>query len=121
MYGPTETAIDEDSIQAPVSPYGISKLCCELALEAWLAADMDRRLIVVRPGVIYGPEDPGNIGRLINAIKKRRFAFPGSKTIRKSYGYIEGLLDSFEFAMKLPNRTLTYNYVEKETRLLVRS
>lgn len=115
VYGPTETAIDEDSVQAPVTPYGISKLCCELALEAWLAASEKKRLIVVRPGVIYGPEDPGNIGRLIKAIQRRRFAFPGSKSIRKSYGYIEGLIDSFEFSMNRNERSLTYNYVEKET------
>jgi len=41
------------------------------------------------------PGDPGNILRMIRAIKRGYFIFPGSRTVRKSYGYIEGLLDSF--------------------------
>ena len=38
--------------------------------------------------------------------------------MRKSYGYIEGLLDSFEFIMERPEPQLTYNYVERDTEPL---
>ena len=65
--------------------------------------------------MIYGPGDPGNIGRLIRAISKKRFAFPGRRDIRKSYGYIDGLLDSIEFMLDRSEPHLTYNYVERET------
>ena len=115
VYGPTSQATDENAPLEPTTPYGISKLCCELILEAWLANSETKRLVVVRPGVIYGPGDPGNIGRLIKAVKRKRFAFPGRRDIRKSYGYIEGLLDSIEFTLDRPDRHLTYNYVEEET------
>ena len=38
--------------------------------------------------------------------------------MRKSYAYIEGLLDSFEFTITRTERQLTYNYVERETEPL---
>jgi nucleoside-diphosphate-sugar epimerase len=81
----------------------------------WQAADPARRLVLCRPGVIYGPGDPGNILRMIRAVKRGYFVFPGRRDLWKSYGYIEGLLDSFEFAMGRPEAVLLYNYVERET------
>jgi hypothetical protein len=46
--------------------------------EAWLAGDPTRRLVICRSGVIFGPGDPGNILRMIKAIKRGYFAYPGS-------------------------------------------
>jgi len=118
VYGPTNGATSETSPLYPVSAYGISKLSAELIQEGWRRAGTERRLIVCRPGVVYGPGDPGNILRLIRAIKKGYFIFPGGKDLRKSYAYIEGLLDSFEFMMARAESRLTYNYVERETESL---
>ena len=118
VYGPTNGPTSETSPLYPVSPYGISKLAAELIHEAWRAADLQRRLLICRPAVVYGPGDPGNILRMIRAIKKGYFIFPGSRTVRKSYAYIEGLLDSFEFMMARPENRLTYNYAERETETL---
>lgn len=118
VYGPTSGPTSESSPLYPNSPYGISKLAAELIHEAWRAGDPQRRLLICRPAVVYGAGDPGNILRMIRAIQKGYFIYPGSKTIRKSYAYIEGLLDSFEFAMARPENRLTYNYAERETETL---
>jgi nucleoside-diphosphate-sugar epimerase len=118
VYGPTCGATSESSPLYPTSPYGISKLCAELIHEVWQRSAGGRRLCVCRPGVIYGPGDPGNILRMIRAIQKGYFFFPGSRNLRKSYGYIEGLLDSFEFMMSRQESHLTCNYVERETEPL---
>jgi nucleoside-diphosphate-sugar epimerase len=118
VYGPTSGPTSETSPLYPVSPYGISKLAAELIHEAWRRADQERQLLVCRPGVVYGPGDPGNILRMIRAVKAGGFVFPGSKKLRKSYAYIEGLLDSFEFVMTRSESQLTYNYVERETESL---
>jgi nucleoside-diphosphate-sugar epimerase len=118
VYGPTMGATTETSPTYPRTPYGISKLGAELIHEGWLGAGKNRRLIICRPGVIYGPGDPGNILRMIRAVQKGYFFFPGKTTLRKSYGYIEGLIDSFEFAMNRPEPFLRYNYVEAETETI---
>ena len=118
VYGALAKPTPESCPPYPTSPYGISKLCAELIHKGWRQAGKNRRLYICRPGVIYGPGDPGNILRMIRAVRKGYFFFPGSKRLRKSYGYIEGLLDSFEFIMARPENRLTYNYVERETEPL---
>lgn len=118
VYGPTTGATDESAPICPVSAYGGSKYPAELIHEQWQSLDVSRRLVICRPGVIYGPGDPGNILRMIRAIKRGYFAYPGSTTVRKSYGYIEGLLDSIEFVMDRREPVIRYNYVEHPTEPL---
>jgi nucleoside-diphosphate-sugar epimerase len=118
VYGALTKPTSETSLPYPYTPYGISKLCAELIHKGWRRSGENRRLYVCRPGVIYGPGDPGNILRMIRAVKKGYFVFPGSKDLRKSYGYIEGLVDSFEFIMAREESQITYNYVERETETL---
>ena len=118
VYGALTKPTSEGFQPYPTTPYGISKYCAELIHKGWLRIGEGRRLYISRPGVIYGPGDPGNILRMIRAVRKGYFVFPGSKHLRKSYGYIEGLLDSFEFIMSRHETQLTYNYVERETESL---
>jgi nucleoside-diphosphate-sugar epimerase len=118
VYGPTHGATTECSPTHPTTPYGVSKLCAELIHEKWLQGNHGRRLIICRPGVIYGPGDPGNILRMIRAVQRGYFFFPGPTNIRKSYGYIEGLLESFEFAMARSEGCLRFNYVEERTETI---
>lgn len=118
VYGPTLQPTDELNLTMPNTPYGISKLTAEYIQRLWAVQKHDRRFISVRPGVIYGPGDPGNILRMIRAVKRGYFFLPTKPSIKKSYGYIYGLLDSISFVMNLDDKTITYNYVEKETESL---
>jgi len=118
VYGPTTGPTNERSPIQPSTPYGGSKYPAELIHESWRRAGENRRLIVSRPGVVYGPGDPGNIMRMIRAIHRGYFAFPGDRHIYKSYAYIYGLLDSVDFAMDRAEPTITYNYVETPTQPL---
>lgn len=115
IYGPSRGPTSEDVPKYPNTGYGISKLISELIHERWAAAAPNRRLITCRPGVIYGPGDPGNILRLIKAVKHGFFFAPGDPKVLKSYAYIEGMMDSLEFTMDHPDKVIRYNYVEYPT------
>jgi len=119
VYGPTNGPTDESCQICPITPYGGSKYPAELIHRIWQSRhSSERRLVIVRPGVVYGPQDPGNIGRMLNAIKRGYFAFPGSTSVKKSYAYIYGLLDSIDFAIARQDPIIVYNYVEKNTESL---
>lgn len=118
VYGSTEKAIDESSKINPITPYGVSKYSAELIHKTWFDNNKDRKLVISRPGVVYGPGDPGNIMRMIKAIKKGYFAYPGSSSIHKSYSYIYGLLESIDFLMSNDINYTCYNYVEYPTENL---
>jgi len=118
VYGPTSGSTDERAPIQPSTPYGGSKYPAELIHKIWRQTRPGRRLIISRPGVLYGPGDPGNILRMIKAIKKGYFAFPGSPSVYKSYGYIYGLLDSIDFTMDSERDYFCYNYVETPTQPL---
>lgn len=118
VYGPTPGPTPETAPICPISPYGGSKFPAELIHQDWQHCKAGRRLVIVRPGVVYGPKDPGNIGRMVKAIQKGYFAFPGSMNIFKSYGYVYGLMDSIVFTMNATDPLIVYNYVETPTETL---
>jgi len=118
VYGPTTGPTAEDARICPTTPYGGSKYPAELIHEAWLAGDTGRRLVICRPGVVYGPGDPGNMLRMIKAIRRGYFAYPGSPGVFKSYAYIFGLLESIDFVMGRDEPLIVYNYVESPTEPL---
>lgn len=120
VYGEITGPTDESIRTYPDTGYGISKLCAELIHQAWQTAELGRRVIIVRPGVVYGPGDPGNILRMIRAIQKGIFLMPGDGSVRKSYAYIYGLLESMNFMMARPETYLCYNYVEQDTECLAK-
>jgi GlcNAc-P-P-Und epimerase len=118
VYGEITRPVDEHTPTYPDTAYGISKLCAEIIHQGWQMRAAGRRLVIVRPGVIYGPGEPGNILRMIRAVQKGVFVMPGDGAVRKSYGYIFGLLESMEFMLSRPESVLCYNYVERETESL---
>ncbi len=76
----------------PDTAYGCSKLQAEEILRAWQAAQPGRRLRIVRPGVVFGPGDEGNMRRLIHALHRRRFAYIGRQNTLKGCIYIKDMV-----------------------------
>ena len=94
-YGPSESVMDEESIPVPTTPYGSSKLVAEKIHEAWQSRDIkNRQLVIVRPGVVFGPGEGGNVSRLIKAVRKRYFFYTGNRNTRKAGVYIKELCNA---------------------------
>lgn len=90
-YGPTEEQKDENSIPVPVTAYGASKLAAEKIHLAWQRGNGDRKLVIVRPGVVFGPGEGGNVSRLVRSIIKGYFFYAGNENTRKAGGYVKEL------------------------------
>lgn len=111
VYGPSEEPKTEDDRPAPESAYGKSKFCAEAIHRQWFGEQADeRKLVIARPAVIYGPGERGNFTRLARLLKKGRFVYPGRKDTIKANGYVEDLVASFRFMLARPERLLLYNF-----------
>lgn len=88
IYGERDEQLDEDSEPRPTTAYGASKLAAEQIHRAWVVEDPARRLLIVRPGVVFGPGELGNVSRLIRALVRRRFAYVGPRSARKAGIYV---------------------------------
>ncbi|MEY8200931.1 MAG: NAD(P)-dependent oxidoreductase [Colwellia sp.] len=99
-YGPSEEARDEQSLPVPATAYGGSKLAAEKIHQTWQAADTtNRKLVIVRPGVVFGAGEGGNVTRLIKATVKRYFFYMGNKNTRKAGTYVKELCNAMWWAL----------------------
>jgi len=109
-YGASEDPLDEKGPFRPDSAYGRSKLQAEQIHRLWKQGDAARRLIIVRPAVIFGPGENGNFTRLAKLLRTRLFFYPGRKTTVKACGYVGELVRSILFMRDLRQDEVTYNF-----------
>lgn len=114
VYGPTEDLRTEASPPAPTSDYGRSKLMAELIHQMWMNAAPGRRLVTVRPGVVFGPGERGNYSTLASALRRGVFFYPGRRDTVKSGGHVDELLRTLEFAVARPDREILFNFAFPE-------
>ena len=94
-YGTLNTSVkDEDTLACPDSAYGSSKLVAEHIHRTWCSYDTDRSLLIIRPGVVYGPTEGGNVTRLITMLKYRVAIYAGNKDVQKAGIYIKELCNA---------------------------
>lgn len=91
-YGASEELKKEDTLPTPNTAYGISKLVAEKIHIGWQKGGADRRLLIVRPGVVFGKGENGNFSRLYKGIKDHMFAYPGRKDTIKACVYVKELV-----------------------------
>jgi nucleoside-diphosphate-sugar epimerase len=99
-YGPSEGLKDESSLPIPETPYGSSKLVAETLHRAWQASRPGRKLLILRPGVVFGPGENGNVTRLIRSVVKGYFIYVGNRKVHKAGGYVKDLCHVVQFGLK---------------------
>ncbi|MGA7521055.1 MAG: NAD(P)-dependent oxidoreductase [Acidobacteriaceae bacterium] len=99
-YGPSEDLKDESSLPVPETPYGSSKLAAEKIHMGWQSGCRCRRLLILRPGVVFGPGEGGNVTRLVRSVVKGYFLYMGNRETRKAGGYVKELGRAIRFALQ---------------------
>ncbi len=88
VYGLGRPRPTEDDPTLPFNEYGRTKLAAEEVLRGWAAQDPARSLFVVRPCVVFGEGNRGNVWTLATQVASGRFLMIGDGSNRKSMAYV---------------------------------
>lgn len=113
VYGAAEIDTDEEGRIAPFNDYGRTKFEAEQIFDAWQAGSADRTLVTVRPTVVFGELNRGNVYNLLAQIYWGRFVMVGSGRNRKSLAYVRNVAAFLEFCLDLGTGRHLFNYVDK--------
>jgi GlcNAc-P-P-Und epimerase len=104
-YEVSEESKHEESLPVPETAYGASKLAAEKMHIAWQVAAPGRKLVIVRPGVVFGAGEGGNVTRMVRSLAKGYFVYMGNKATRKAGGYVKELGNVFLFVIDYQKRS----------------
>lgn len=114
IYGLDKDNPNESFPADPFNHYGISKWQAEQVLQEWHKTRADWNINIVRPTVIFGEGNRGNVFNLLNQIANGKFMMIGSGNNQKSMSYIGNIIAFLEFMLlEKQSGYNIYNYVDK--------
>jgi len=114
VYGFAEPNTDENGKFAPFNDYGRTKMLAEQVYRKWYEKDPNNRcLVIVRPTVVFGEQNRGNVYNLLNQIAKGRFIMVGNGQNKKSMAYVKNVAAFLEHSLSFGSGLHIYNYVDK--------
>jgi nucleoside-diphosphate-sugar epimerase len=114
IYGFAPLGTDESGKIAPFNDYGRTKYEAELVYKAWQAeAPLIRTLVIIRPTVVFGEQNRGNVYNLLRQIASGKFVMIGDGLNRKSMAYVGNVVAFIQHALTFKPGVHTYNYIDK--------
>ena len=113
VYGLNAGKPDEDSPVRPFNDYGKSKYKAETIFSKWANSDNTNCLITVRPTVIFGEKNRGNVYNLLFQLSSGKFMMVGKGINRKSMAYVLNLTSFLSTLLKSAPGQSVYNYADK--------
>lgn len=114
VYGFAPIGTDESGKIAPFNDYGRTKYEAEQVFKAWQAeAPNERTLVIIRPTVVFGEQNRGNVYNLLRQIASGKFVMVGHGENRKSMAYVENIAAFIEYAMSFKPGVHIYNFIDK--------
>jgi nucleoside-diphosphate-sugar epimerase len=114
VYGFAPIGTDESGKIAPFNDYGRTKYEAEQIFKAWQAEVPDERtLVIIRPTVVFGEQNRGNVYNLLRQIASGRFVMVGDGENRKSMAYVENVAAFIEYSMSFKPGVHIYNFIDK--------
>ncbi|MES3006301.1 MAG: NAD-dependent epimerase/dehydratase family protein [Pseudomonadota bacterium] len=114
VYGFAPLGTDESGTFSPFNDYGRTKLEAEYVYREWQSRDPESRsLVIVRPTVVFGEGNRGNVYNLLKQISAGFFLMVGTGRNLKSMAYVENLSAFLEHALSFGPGVHVHNYVDK--------
>jgi nucleoside-diphosphate-sugar epimerase len=113
VYGAADRELDETAPLRPFNEYGRTKAQAEEVFRDWAARAPERSLVIVRPTVVFGPGNRGNVYTLLAQIARGRAIVIGAGQNRKSLAYVENVADFLAHALTFEPGVQVYNYADK--------
>lgn len=111
VYGFAKPETDENGAINPFNEYGKTKYAAEKIFRKWQINERTS-LIIIRPTVIFGEGNRGNVYNLFNQIYKNRFFMIGSGSNKKSIAYVKNVAAFLETCVSLNEKYVVFNYVD---------
>jgi nucleoside-diphosphate-sugar epimerase len=103
----------ENNEPTPFNPYGESKLKAEQVFQQWADTMPGATLVIVRPCVVFGEGNRGNVYNLLSQIHRKRFLMVGRGLNKKSMAYVGNLSRFLASCLDYPPGTHLLNYADK--------
>ncbi|OBS13110.1 UDP-N-acetylglucosamine 4-epimerase [Elizabethkingia miricola] len=114
IYGLDKNNPDESFPADPFNHYGKSKWDAEQLLQEWYKKHEDWNINIIRPTVIFGEGNRGNVYNLLNQIANGKFMMIGKGNNQKSMSYIRNVIAFIKFLIEEKRTGYNiYNYVDK--------
>lgn len=114
VYGFAPPNTGEDGEFNYFNEYGRTKRLAEEEYLRWhREGDAERCLVIVRPSVIFGPGNRGNVYNLLNQIASGRFVMFGGGENVKSMAYVENVVAFLLQCVTSDPGVHVYNYLDK--------
>jgi nucleoside-diphosphate-sugar epimerase len=114
VYGFAPIGTDESGKISPFNDYGRTKYEAEKVFKYWQAESPDERtLVIIRPTVVFGEQNRGNVYNLLRQIASGKFVMVGNGENRKSMAYVENVVAFIEYSMNFKPGVHIYNYIDK--------
>jgi nucleoside-diphosphate-sugar epimerase len=111
VYGFADEGTDESGVINPFNEYGRTKFLAEEKLRHWNSID-NNCLTIVRPTVIFGEGNRGNVFNLLKQIASGKFLMIGKGDNKKSMAYIGNVVAFLDACICHDEKYGLYNYVD---------
>lgn len=114
IYGFAKPNTDENGEPNYFNDYGRTKYLAEQEYKKWFNEDpKNRTLTIIRPTVIFGEANRGNVYNLFNQIASKKFVMIGKGKNIKSMAYVENVVAFIEYCLKYNDGMHIHNYIDK--------
>ena len=114
IYGFAKPNTDESGEINYFNDYGRTKYLAEQEYIKWYSENPNERsLVIIRPTVIFGEGNRGNVFNLLNQIQSKKFVMFGNGKNEKSMAYIKNLVSFIDYSLTLNRGINIYNYIDK--------